>query len=550
MPNPNDLNDFFINVSQNVTSSITPTLEPLSFMPPSKNVANSFFLSPVTSTELLKEMKNIKSKSSCSTDGLSIKIFLNLPPPVIEVLTTLINESFIKGIFPECLKTAIIIPLHKGGDKAHLSNYRPIALLPALSKIIERLLKNRLMPFLLKHEIFSNNQFGFLPEKCTSDAMFSLLNDVYTSLNSNRPTATVFCDYAKAFDCVSHNILLKKLDFYGIRGAPSNWFKSYLGNRQQFVRANGSDSDCKLITSGVPQGSVLGPILFLIYINDITYLNISGKISLFADDTCITWNDTDAASLQLNISSDLVKIKAWSDSNLLCFNVDKTVVLSYKGDLQPLLLRDSLIKRVESVKFLGLSINDNLKWSVHIDTLTKKLSSACFAIRSVSKELNVFSARLAYFSLFEAHLRYGLPFWGCCNNEQFLSIFKLQKRAIRYLFGLSGRAHCEYYFKKYEILTLPALFILETVCLVRKHINSLPERPNHPYPTRNSSQDIYLPLPSSELIRGSIIYNAKKLYNHLPIHLKSIPTFAKFRRNAKAFLVERPFYSINEFYGA
>ena len=238
--------------------------------------------------EIIQTIDSIKSRSSCSIDGLSIKIFANLPINVIKILATLINDSFVAGIFPECLKTAIIIPLHKGGENTDTSNYRPIALLPALSKIIERLIKARLMPFLFKHNILSENQFGFLPNKCTGDAIFSVLHGVYSSLNEKLSTATVFCDYAKAFDCVDHDILIRKLNFYGIRGVSSDWFRSYLSERKQLVRANGADSVCKPISSGVPQGSVLGPVFFLLFINDITNVEIHEKICLFADDASIT----------------------------------------------------------------------------------------------------------------------------------------------------------------------------------------------------------------------------------------------------------------------
>lgn len=547
LPDPENLNEYFVNVSKNITSTILSQKDPISYLPNSGVFSNSLFLRPIDKSELIQTINSIKSKSSCSTDGLSIKIFSNLTVNVLEILVSLINDSFERGKFPECLKIAIIIPLHKGGEKSNACNYRPIALLPVLSKIIERLIKTRLMSFLIDNNILSQNQFGFLTNKCTTDAMFSVLHEVYQALNNNLVTATVFCDYAKAFDCVNHDILIKKLNFYGIRGIPLNWFQSYLNNRKQLVRANDIDSSLKNIVCGVPQGSVLGPLLFLIFINDITNLKIDGKIFLFADDTSITWSNSTIASLHATITSDLLSIKTWSDSNLLSFNVDKTVALSYKSALQPLLINSSLISTVDSVKFLGIFLDSNLKWSLHIDLLSKKLASACYAIRSVSKELNLASSKLTYFSLFESHLRYGLPFWGSSTAAQLDVIFKLQKRAIRYLFGLRRTTHCRSYFKDHGILTLSSLYILETVCLIRKHMHVFPARPHHDYSTRNSNFDVYLPIPSSELVKKSILYSAKKLYNHLPLQLKSATSFPKFRKMAKAHLSKRPYYSVEEF---
>lgn len=548
LPHPNDLNDYFVNVCNTITSKLVPNQDPLSFLPTSKNIASSFFLEPVEKHELIQTIKDIKNKSSCGTDGLSVKIFLNLPDIVINTLVLLINESFENGVFPDCLKTAIILPLHKGGDKSSTSNYRPIALLPVLSKIIEKLMKLRLLTFLSNYNILSSHQFGFQSKKNTTDAMFSMLSNIYSSLNNKQFTATVFCDYAKAFDCVNHQILLNKLEFYGIRGIPLIWFQSYLGSRKQFVRTNICNSVCKSISSGVPQGSVLGPVLFLLFINDISYLKISGRITLFADDTSITWSNPNSSSLHSEITNDLGMIKSWSDANLLCFNVEKTVALFYRGNSQQLFLQNDAIKIVDSVKFLGLHIDNNLKFSPHVDVLTKKLSSACFAIKSISKELNSASSRIAYFALFESHLRYGLPFWGSCSQSQLDIILKLQKRAIRYMYGLNKRVHCKPYFKKYRILTLPALFLLESVCLIRKYLHAAPSLPQHGYSTRISAHHVRLPIPSSELIKKSLIYNGKKIYNHLPEGLKTITPLANFRKQTKSYFLDRPYYSIEEYY--
>ena len=475
-------------------------------------------------------------------------MFSELPECTLNHLTTLINESFQKGVFPNCLKTAIIIPLYKGGDKDEASNYRPIALLPTLSKIIERLVKKRFLSFLLKYKILTTHQFGFLSNSCTNDAMFDLFNNVYSSLNNHHSTATIFCDFSKAFDCVNHNILINKLQYYGFRGVPLEWLKSYLGNRRQLVRIDTSMSSCKPIECGVPQGSVLGPILFLVFINDIANLDISGKICLFADDTSFTWSGPDVAALYDTISSDLRTIKSWCDSNLLCLNLSKTKVLSYKSTIQPFVLNNTTIDVVDSVRFLGLVVDNSLKWDLHIEALSKKLSSACFALRSVSKELNSSTSRMVYYALFESHLRYALPFWGTCCATKFDRIFKLQKRAVRYLLGLNSRTHCQNFFKNFKILTLPSLFIFESVCLIRKHIFSIPERPSHNYPLRNAEHDIYLPTPSSELVKGSILYNAKKMYNHLPSNIKSLSFFPAFRKALKSYLLERALYAVNDFF--
>uniref|UniRef100_A0A6P7GKQ2 Uncharacterized protein LOC114337976 n=1 Tax=Diabrotica virgifera virgifera TaxID=50390 RepID=A0A6P7GKQ2_DIAVI len=252
--------------------------------------------------------------------------------------------------------------------------------------------------------------------------------------------------------------------------------------------------------------------------------------------------------LRNTIATDLVTIKSWCDSNLLLFNVSKTKVLPYNSMMQPLVLNNNSLEVVESVKFLGLIVDKSLKWNLHIDALHKKLSSACFALRSVATEMNLSTSRTVYYALFESHLRYALPFWGTCCATQFERIFKLQKRALRYSLRLNSRVHCQEFFKKFKILTLPSLFVFESVCLIRKHASEGPDRPTHNYPLRNVEHNLYLPTPRSELVKCSIQYNSRKMYNHLPSNIKSIAAFPAFRKALKAYLLERAFYTVNDFF--
>ena len=174
--------------------------------------------------------------------------------------------SFMTGIFPQCLKKTKVIPVFKGGDPEEPSNFRPISLLPTLAKIIKNLVKVRLENFFDRFGLLSSMQFGFRSSKSTNDAMFSFLEDFYLQLNEGEGAAAVFCDLSKAFDCVNHGILLSKLEAYGLRGASLSWFASYLSRRVQSVVVGNNESELQEVTSGVPQGSVLGPLLFLIYV--------------------------------------------------------------------------------------------------------------------------------------------------------------------------------------------------------------------------------------------------------------------------------------------
>lgn len=233
------------------------------------------------------------------------------------------------------------------------------------------------------------------------------------------------------------------------------------------------------------------------------------------------------------------------DSNLLCFNIDKTSILTFRFSFGNLILDSGFVCNGNVAKFLGVQIDDRLKFKDHIMTLNKKLASGCYAVRVVSKELGKHMGRIVYFSLVESHLRYGIAFWGYCRQELMNSILVLQKRAIRYLCGVNLREHCKPLFVREKILTVTNIFILETVCLLHKKFKG--HASNGVYNTRNGN-DIPLPIPRTSLTKNSLIFESIKLYNHLPPTFRQILDEKGFKRTIKEHLVARPYYSLREFY--
>jgi retron-type reverse transcriptase len=226
---------------------------------------------------------------------------------LVNVLTHIINLSLENGIFPTKLKLAKVIPLFKQGDRTNVNNYRPISLLPQFSKIFEKVFYNRLSDFFEKFEILSKSQYGFRKKSSTSFAIIDMLSNIYNALNNNLLPIGVFIDLQKAFDTINHDILLFKLRHYGIRGLAYDWIKSYLIDRKQFVSLDDIYSETKSISCGVPQGSILGPLLFLIYINDIENTSKKLKFVLFADDTNIFYSDNNINNLKSNLELELEK---------------------------------------------------------------------------------------------------------------------------------------------------------------------------------------------------------------------------------------------------
>lgn len=546
---PNNFNEYYCSIAAKLTENIAPQQNPLDYLK-NVNVLDNFELEPVTLDELKQTIRELKNKNSSGIDDMSIKVFATLPVRALAVLVQAINESFITGLFPPNLKKAIVIPLHKGGEVDDPSNFRPISLLTTLSKIIEKLMKKRIVKFLDEHNILLKNQFGFQNSKNTTDAILEFLEKNYLQLNEGEAVGAVFCDFSKAFDTVNHDILLQKLWCYGFRGVSFSWIKSYLSQRTQVVKTFGEISDVADISCGVPQGSVLGPILFLLYINDLATIDIQGTFTLFADDTTILWHNKNVNSLRDTIKSDICKVKQWCDSNLLVFNTNKTNILTFKFAYDDLFLDNQHIKNNSHTKFLGLYIDEKLKFDVHVVNLCKRLASGCYAVRITSNELGFLAAKTAYFSLIESHIRYGIPFWGSCSQQLLSSVFILQKRALRYMCKSKPRDHCKPLFVTHKILTLSCIFILETVCLVHKKIiNSVNSDSLPKHNTRlKLSLALPLPIPRSTLTKQSVIYESKKIYNHIPLSVRSITNLKTFREAVKGILIQKAYYNIREFY--
>ena len=283
-----------------------------------------FFLRPVSPIEISNIIHNLKKKSSPNSNKLPTFLLVTARDLISIPLSKIINESFKSGVFPNSLKLAEVVPIFKSGSSHDKSNFRPISLLPVYSKIFEKCLAERLLNFLKLTSIISPQQFGFQKKKSTSDALLNFVEDIYESLNERENSLSIFVDLKKAFDLVDHKILLNKLEKYGIRGLPLTWFRNYLTDRYQCVKIGSSKSEFLPITLGVPQGSVIAPLAFILFINDLPNFSNLCRSILFADDTTLTANDSDIIRLNLSINAELLNFKNWTISNKLLLNTDKT----------------------------------------------------------------------------------------------------------------------------------------------------------------------------------------------------------------------------------
>lgn len=521
----NEFNSFFTNIGKNLASKISHT-GPETYMDNlTQNITSNLTFKQVTTSEVETAINKLKSTSSQGNDALTSKLVKLLCPNITPPITTIINQSIKTGIFPDALKIAKVIPIYKkDGDKL-LENYRPISILPTISKIFERILFNQIHDYFKQNNLFYKGQYGFRPKHSTELAALELVDRLTQDMDKNEIPLNIFLDLSKAFDTIDHNILLEKLKHYGFSNLSLKLLRCYLTNRKQFVHFDGTNSDLLNIHTGIPQGSILGPLLFIIYINDLPHSCSSFTPIIYADDTTL-YTKISKTNTEERINQELEQINIWLRVNKLSLNAKKTKFMIFhkqkkKFKVPSLSLNQIPLTRNDSFNFLGLKITEHLTWTEHIKHISLRISRCMGQLYSLKDFLPSKILLTLYNTTILPHLNYCILIWGSQNHL----ISTLQKKCIRVISNSKYNSHTEPIYKRNKLLKIEDIFKLQQLNFYFKlkhknlptYFNTFSTTTNHDIHHHNTRRKYLFPIRANHTFaKQSLRYSLTNLVNTTP----------------------------------
>ena len=533
------LNHYFTNIALNLDRNLPDSQDD----PAAQIDSNlkTFYLFPVAPQECLRVIKNLKITKS-DINHIPVKIFKLVAPYLIEPLCKLINLSFSTGVFPKLFKIARITPIFKSGDRKMPTNYRPISSIPYLSKVFEKCICIRLLKFFDKFSLFSNCQHGFRKGRTTCDALLSLTESIYENLNRREYLVSSLVDLRKAFDTVSHPILVRKLAKYGVRGVSLSLITSFLKDRKQFVSLGSNSSSLMNVRIGVPQGSTLGPVLFLIYVNDLPTISDILKFSLFADDTAITISNKDCNDLVMTLNDELHKLSQYTVLNRLSINVDKTKSIVFSNKNSENILNSSIsicnqnVEFTKNVTYLGIKLNNKLDFSDQVDFVVDKVAKQTGILFKIRKNLDIRTRLTFYYSFIYPHLIYNVLIWGGAYPTVIQKLVVQHKKTIRTIADIPYNGHTSSTFRMYKILKFSDIYKYHVLIYMYKNRSKPIFNVQHDVSTRNRN-NLVSSFQRLKRTQNSVYYIGPKFWNELPNRVRNSSRLCEFKNNLKEHLV-------------
>ena len=544
----NELNEYFVSIGKKVAETL-PTKNELPWLNP--ECMYRFLFKSVASADVLKHLLSLGEESNLDILGIDSKL-LYIGATILEpYLTNLINMSIATSYIPDDWKIARVTPIYKGkGCIKNKTNYRPISVICHIAKVIEREVQIQFIEYLTSHELISPDQFAFLKFHSTQTCLHRIIDDWYEAINEQELIGVTFLDIQKCFDTIDHTILFKKLHRYGVCDKELEWFKNYLSHRKQAVYCNNNLSSFLPVDVGVPQGSILGPILFLVFINDLSQHVKLGSCNMYADDVSLYVTGKTTKEVKEGLQGIINDVYKWYIANKLSINIAKsnTMLVGTKQNVsksQEVLnacINDEQLEQVSSARYLGIHIDDTLSWNSQVQSICKSVSFKLSKLKRLNKFVSSDLLNTIYLTSIQPTLDYGCTVWGTCSQANKDMIMWLRKRAARIVTNrfdyINDRGMLILKDLGWQTLDERRDYFLAN--LMFKCIHGMAPHwltnqilmacESHDRTTRAAiSMDVIVPQPRLEVFRNSFQYSGAKVWNNLPDHIKETSTLGSFK---------------------
>lgn len=548
----NVFNSFFTNVGAKLAEKIPESEHPPLYylkknMP---EIACTFQFTEVTAEDVEKLLNDLPSNKATGVDNVSATLLKMSAPVISSSLAHVLNKSLRTGRVPKDMKSARITAIFKKGNRTDTGNYRPISILPVISKLLEKLVHRQLYSYCTVNNLISEAQSGFRKGHSTETSLHRMTEQLFEGLNSGHCVGMVALDLKKAFDTVDHSIVVNKLEYYGVRGVANEWFRSYLSNRTQFAQINGHLSDPENIETGVPQGSILGPLLFIIYVNDLSACLQHSTANMYADDTAFYIGNKDINIVRECLQEDTEYVHDWLNSNKLSLNVSKTTSMiicndqkrrTLDSDNLDITVRDETIEHSKCTPYLGIELDDRILFDKQLQRQIGKINRSIGALKRVSKYIPIETRKTLFNTIVLPHYDYCSTVWGSYCDSKLIRLQRTQNRAMRIILNEEPRCHVPPLLARTNFLSVNQRFYVNMCVTMWKVVHG--HAPDHlvgMFPlqstqprnmvTRSMAKldvNVGPSHPRSFRCRGS------KAWNDLPLDLQTISTLSSFKYEIK-----------------